>query len=872
MFEEGRELLAFMRKWTAAALALCLVTGILAAPRAGAAAEERGITVSMEVWGGGASVSGFTIEVYNYRDRASGAVLDEIAAVSGQSYWLEPLPPGEYSVSVFHEADEYYSEEVYVDLRRRSKQIGFEMVPATHPRDLNFYDTSYIKGELIGEFTLNPANETQGTTEYRIYYEDAQGRKIDREGQEVTVTDAVYSFGIGGNLVSPELTLSPPEEAERFRVYAVDTQGNEERTSAFAAIWDFPFTWPSYSFMDKNSQAGVVDGTLTLEIYGGDEANRPHHYVIVERDPDGRITGEPVVVIMADDRSHYTVPWMMIPDGTGDWFLTLLSPGGSYLEDMMIPFYWSDLADELPLPDASQIDAELPQAEQFSFNDWDVDIGAIGGRLTWEVPYDSEGLAGYAIYFMDGDGNPLQSVLQGHYGQKEGYLPGYAEIPLHTSVPARAAKLGIYLKYVFFEDGVPETRFSPAAVSPLWDYPSYMPERALFIDEDPRIGKVDPILAWTPALDEGGFENYGIYSLSPESLPRLEHNIAVGSDWYQFKPDGNTWDWGEWDWREWVWDYQTHALLGPAAASFYEMPSSLMLPASDYFLGDSSFAAPDADGEGVLQSPYSAGMQLVKTGADRTGLYVHWNVPGSSAYLTGSLLYVMDEEGNKLAPLGFVSNQPYVFEGGVMTVPDIGALPEGAAGIGIFTVGEVNPNEVRMSADFAWLPFESLEEPGDFPAGFIDLDANAGEIGGPVWWLPPGNESGIQSYTIFLADEDKSMIGVPIADVAADADSFSVEIPKNTPLGTAQYVVIRPNGGHVGAMYLWIDDTSPSSRHALEWYIRSNLGNQAPLDLRALLQYARYRPDIFDTADAYRILLQLIDPQSIPLYPPYLVD
>lgn len=99
-------------------------------------------------------------------------------------------------------------------------------------------------------------------------------------------------------------------------------------------------------------------------------------------------------------------------------------------------------------------DTGMPQDAEFT--DTDLTAGSIGGTVSWKLPLAEKGVTGYALYFLDPDGTPLEKLGEAPAGATQ------FTVAAGTAIPAGTVKIGVYSKMGAGENTV-------AAMTPLID-------------------------------------------------------------------------------------------------------------------------------------------------------------------------------------------------------------------------------------------------------------------------------------------------------------------------------------------------------------------------------------------------------------------
>lgn len=140
-----------------------------------------------------------------------------------------------------------------------------------------------------------------------------------------------------------------------------------------------------------------------------------------------------------------------------------------------------------------------------AFQDLDLDIGELGGNLTWNEPVDASLVTGYAAHWMpDPSGSPSSGRLQLQV-LTEVASSGDAEIPADTA-HGSFLTAGVYSQSVLAEQTTPaEVHISDLAASV---------SAISFTDLDLDLLEVGGELTWHPAAVSTQVENYKVYLCS----------------------------------------------------------------------------------------------------------------------------------------------------------------------------------------------------------------------------------------------------------------------------------------------------------------------------------------------------------------------
>jgi hypothetical protein len=136
------------------------------------------------------------------------------------------------------------------------------------------------------------------------------------------------------------------------------------------------------------------------------------------------------------------------------------------------------------------------------------DGSKLNGSLYWQqLDGDPANIYGYQLYFLDDDGDKVQSYLFLRDWIKESPYKNL-RLPDNILIPSGASKIGIYAVNAAYEE---------SATAAVIDLLSIMPTPGMpyaggpgFFDIDPRSDRIAGTVTWSPTWNETGLEAYDI--------------------------------------------------------------------------------------------------------------------------------------------------------------------------------------------------------------------------------------------------------------------------------------------------------------------------------------------------------------------------
>lgn len=390
------------------------------------APEDLSLTMTENYWGNNGEISQIIAPASFLPSNGYDILAYDI--YPDNDYELATEPENGYSLSqTYFYGDEGSYANVYV-------------VPESEPYnlELQLYDESAI---FDGEVSWRaPAIGESGIGEYRLYFTDGNGNKVDADPLSVTTAGNSYE----GNYYYDEFYLEseePPAGAKYVQMFIYKDDGNpdtndEKAAQAKARLWTAS-SHPQHAVMvDADPNIESIQPVVSFEALA-DESDIAFYDLIVPDYPLPMImakipaSGADSYSVTLPAASYWTYDELYVAPESQDGEL---SPSWGYVP--IVDLMTSYTSGSLP----ESIDPDVKSPSSGSFNDTDLDHGQIGGTVSWnnvEFYY-----TGYDLFFVDGSGTILGGLARV-------YMPGEQSelqfrIPDNTILPAGTASIAVY--------------------------------------------------------------------------------------------------------------------------------------------------------------------------------------------------------------------------------------------------------------------------------------------------------------------------------------------------------------------------------------------------------------------------------------------
>lgn len=193
---------------------------------------------------------------------------------------FENLNPGMYEL--YASGMQTYVEFVELFFLHRDSTRTIGLLPNTEPQQFTFTDTDHVPGSIFGALSWeDPLVGAEEISEYRVYWEDANGQKVDAIIESADVVVPLLKTPAGKESYTEIVVAALPPSAVRATIYKV-IEGQEFRTGATHPVWDAPHELPANVWMeDQNPAPDEVRPVIHWE--GLEDESVISHYVLLPK-------------------------------------------------------------------------------------------------------------------------------------------------------------------------------------------------------------------------------------------------------------------------------------------------------------------------------------------------------------------------------------------------------------------------------------------------------------------------------------------------------------------------------------------------------------------------------------------------------------
>lgn len=670
---------------------------------------------------------------------------------------------------------------------------------------VEFSDFDLDVAEFGGDLNFTAPSDTSFVTHYAVYFSatpDGGGRS--QIGPELPV-------GTTETVLPPEIAANSFAHAAVFARSALA----EQTTPATVALVDRVAGAASIDFPDQDLDAGELGGNIYWQ-------------------PSGELALiENFTVYVANGGTRLLLG--VAPAGTNQLFLDQNFDQAAWQQIHVLAV--SKLA-ERTVPDALNIADSNSTVSALAFLDQDVDVGELGGTVTWAEPADFAEVASYAVYAAtDAVGSGRSKIgVDVQNGTAQGFVP--------PDLPQGAfTHFVVYSRSSLFEQTTPEAvRISDTGLRVTG---------IVFPDADLDALEVGGNVTWQPPNPDAMVTAYVVYvASSVGGADRSQVSVESPGTTSTLVPADTA-----------LSNYTHVAVYIRTSTAEQTVPSSLEISDTAQSVSDITFVDLDLDsrelGGSVKWLP--APNEALVTGYE---VYIAAGADGASREITGSavsganssdmaadtqvggrgfiVVYARSDLAEQTTPVSAVINDtsasvssPELVDwdldlgdlGGVATwappsEPELNLV----TGYAVYLALEANGTGRSIIATTLPVGTNTLNVPADTAAGasthlvvyarsalaeqstpvaaalndtssdvrgltFVDLDLDADELGASVNWQPPADATLVVAYVAYLAEgaagENRSLIGAEVA-----FGTNAVDLPPDSPqLAFTHFVV-----------------------------------------------------------------------------------
>ncbi|CAK9006050.1 unnamed protein product [Durusdinium trenchii] len=290
---------------------------------------------------------------------------------------------------------------------------------------LSFTDQDLDEGQLGGNISWRPPQDTSQVTHYRAYLaEDAAGH-IERSPMFLETP-----VGTNQDLLPTDSTVV---NATHLLIYTVSSLV-EQSTPDYFLFFDMMASVSNVIFLDKDADFGQVGGVV--EWQEPSDTSRVTHYVAYFSQDAAGLGKSQIGVDLPEGELNVTVP--------ADTQLSYVDDSAGYA----VVFTRSFLTEQTT-PRALEVSDTASSIPYLHFTDLDLDEGQIGGYMQWQSPEDNGTITHYRLYAAEDElGTNRTRLSEVAFGTTEALLP--ADFDLHNYT-----HLLIYAKTEVSEQTVP---------------------------------------------------------------------------------------------------------------------------------------------------------------------------------------------------------------------------------------------------------------------------------------------------------------------------------------------------------------------------------------------------------------------------------
>lgn len=539
------------------------------------------------------------------------------------------------------------------------------------------------------------------------------------------------------------------------------------------------------------------------------------------------VTQEPIVGAKVILESRFDEVDIAYTKTDGSFMFPGLYEGSYYHQIIQAPGFLTTPRVEIfpggPSSEPVQLDP-FPDYE-FKFIDTDPSPYYIGGQVSWSGHYDAMGTF-FEMYFVDLYGDKVNStpIVSGNQFDWQSTLN-------HVEIPDGAVGLRLF-------DGEEPT----GAWIMLADNPGYVPSYLRSYDNNSLFG-IDPVIEWGPIAEEASISHYQlIMKHEGEGTPHYEviGTFPAGEASYEAALD-----------EEAYYDQGYNSI-------FLRMISQSGQASAPLEIGDLSDLVGSDESDAVYYPDDSvaspSNVQFIdKEADDSISGWVTWT-PHPTEYVSGYLLYFVNDDMQPIAPLGLVDT--YYRDINSFHIPMNTPIPIDDAlnpAVGIAVVG-FNYNE---SGNIYSLITEDnyfgFEETPSFPPTslhFVDTDLDESEIRGALTWDPAGNEEGITGYAIVYQTLEGFMSGDEPVAIVPKGGTLEHVFNMNTTIDhMAHYLAVYSMSGDTFSSndpyaHVEIDDhTLGEHVHYKVQFTMEHQGTDGVWDIKDVVSYVMNYPN-----------------------------
>ena len=450
-----------------------------------------------------------------------------------------------------------------------------------------------------------------------------------------------------------------------------------------------------------------------------------------------------------------------------------------------------DLGTVYALPTFIPTNFEFYSEDSLSYGDSNPEVGRISGQLDWSASSWSGDSLSYRAYFVDASGTELEEVATGLTFNRleldDVPIPeGAVGLQLDVTVTGTSGAAGVYtLPYPF----------------PIVDYPANVPS-VQYNDTngneyDGYANEMNVQIAIDHPISIGGATKYQVV-YRPFSEGSVEYVLGE----VPFGTEPVTLSAGSWDIDHHL-DRILIRIVDDQGAVGYEIELDALF--------DNISAEPVSYTPAELATPVVSFSDTDATPAIGGGVTWTFDDSADTSSFAGYKLYFVDSAGERLsvgAPIlkTFGGYKHYV------TIPRGTAVPEGAAGIGVFpyTVSGEEPTVNASFYEFETPPPPEWEGPVTLPDWwFHDEDERVGYVAGTfaidTETITP--EFAGYAYVVVAVDEFGDPAGDPLISFPLSGTLFEAEL--TVPDGAAEllFTIRSPDGDYYdgGELVVWGD-------------------------------------------------------------------
>lgn len=522
-------------------------------------------------------------------------------------------------------------------------------------------------------------------------------------------------------------SLAVPENTQHgglltLLVYTRSLLG-EQTTPAHYTLIDVERSASALDFTDVDLDEGETGGTLTWSYYpSGFTSHIDAVRVYLAWDQNGAGRTQIGSDVLAGARE-----FVMPVDTDADNFTHLVIYFSSPYFEQSAPAY-------LAFTDVFSSVASV------AFSDHDLDLGEIGGRVTWDPPVrDLSHVADYSVYLVDA-GLSTRQLLQG------GVQIGTNNIEIPAATP-----LGTWTSVAVYTNSLLGGEQTTPATGSILDV-ECLAENLTFIDQDLDAGEFGGSLTWDdPELFADRIVSYTVY-LADDTAPGSSRTLIggpflQGTNEFVILPDT-------------VYSTSSSYLVVHATSYLEEQATPSALPWVDSVASVSGLTAVDEDFD-----------------RDELGAAVSWSLPSDETLVIGYNVYLSEGATSGSSRLQLGSTLPpgtaaYTF------------LDVAAASYTHVAITSVSTLAEQTTPTFLELPDVIREAKS---VQFDDMDLDLGDLGGAVSWTYDNN-AGVVHYSVYLAESSTGSGRLLLGNGAQ-----AVAVPFDTAAQSFSHIVVYSN-------------------------------------------------------------------------------